>query len=152
MSSETDGPRTLREMELEVEAEGREWMRHRLEEKLQAEVNRHGGVFPPKRTQGVAPPAADDAPANRLRGRRPGGVARGRCGCWSVGLSDTSVVGFKFAPTTQSGLGRQAGAFYHRDRFVCGGGEAGRQSGLSGGRLDDPVKAYNSVPQRLSHQ
>jgi len=28
--------------ELEVEAEGRKWMRCRLEEKLQAEVNRHG--------------------------------------------------------------------------------------------------------------
>ena len=48
MSSETDGSRSLREMELEVEAVGREWMRHRLEEKLQAEINRHGGVFPPE--------------------------------------------------------------------------------------------------------
>jgi len=46
MSSETDGPRSLREMELEVDAEGWGWMRRRLEEKLQAEVNRHGGVFP----------------------------------------------------------------------------------------------------------
>jgi len=31
---------------LEVEAEGREWMRPRLEEKLQAQAGRHGGVFP----------------------------------------------------------------------------------------------------------
>jgi hypothetical protein len=80
MSSETDGPRSLREMELEVEAEGREWMRRRLEEKLQAEVNRHGGVFPPERTQGVASPPAEDAPAHRLRGRRLGGVARAKSG------------------------------------------------------------------------
>ena len=80
MSSETDGPRTLREMELEVEAEGREWMRRRLEEKLQAEVNRHGGVFPPERTQGVASAAANDAPADRLRGGGPGGVARTKSG------------------------------------------------------------------------
>lgn len=80
MSSETDGPRSLREMELEVEAEGREWMRRRLEEKLQVEVNRHGGVFPPERTQGVAPSAAEDALAKRLRGRRSGGVARTKSG------------------------------------------------------------------------
>jgi hypothetical protein len=67
MSSETDAPRWLREMELEVEAEGREWMRRRLEEKLQTEVTRHGGVFPPERAQGLASPPADDAPAHRLR-------------------------------------------------------------------------------------
>jgi hypothetical protein len=63
-------------MEMEVEAEGREWMRRRLEEKLQAQVNRHGGVFPPERAQGVASPPAEDAPANGLRGRRSGGVTR----------------------------------------------------------------------------
>ena len=80
MSSETDGPRSLREMEMEVEAEGREWMRRRLEEKLQAEVNRHGGVFPPERTPGVASSAADDASAHRFRGRRSGGVARPKSG------------------------------------------------------------------------
>jgi hypothetical protein len=48
-------------MELEVETEGREWMRRRLEEKLQAEANRHGGVFPPERTQS-APSAAEPMP------------------------------------------------------------------------------------------
>ena len=34
MSLEADVPRSLRELELAVEAEGREWMRRRLEEKL----------------------------------------------------------------------------------------------------------------------
>lgn len=63
MSSEADGPRSLREMELEVEAEGREWMRRRLEERLQAEANRYGGVFPPERTQSAPPAAGADAPA-----------------------------------------------------------------------------------------
>jgi hypothetical protein len=67
MSSETDAPRLLRDMELEVEAEGREWMRRRLEEKLQAEVTRHGGVFSPERAQGVASAPAADAPAQRVR-------------------------------------------------------------------------------------
>ena len=80
MSSETETPRSLREMELEVEAEGREWMRRRLEEKLQAEANRHGGVFPPERTQGVASAAAADATAHRLRRGRAGGVARTKSG------------------------------------------------------------------------
>jgi uncharacterized protein (DUF2384 family) len=30
MNSETDGPRSLRDMEMAVEVEGREWMRRRL--------------------------------------------------------------------------------------------------------------------------
>ena len=64
MNTETDGLRSLRDMELEVEAEGREWMRRRLEEKLQAEANRHGGVFPPERTQSSPPAAGGDAPAH----------------------------------------------------------------------------------------
>lgn len=76
MSSETETPRTLRAMELEVEVEGREWMRRRLEGTLQAEANRHGGVFPPERTQGVASLPTDDASAHRLRRGRTGRVAR----------------------------------------------------------------------------
>lgn len=46
MSLEYDAPRSLRDLEQEVEAKGREWMRRRLEEKLQAEAFRHGGVSP----------------------------------------------------------------------------------------------------------
>ena len=46
MHSENQAPRSLREIETEVLAEGREWTRRRLEEKLQAEADRHGGVFP----------------------------------------------------------------------------------------------------------
>ena len=44
----------LREIELEVEAQGREWMRRRLQERLQAEADRHGLVFPPERTKAQA--------------------------------------------------------------------------------------------------
>ena len=73
MNSETDTARSLRDMELEVEAEGREWMRRRLEEKLQAEANRHGGVFPPERAQSTSP--ATDAPAS-AHGLRGGGIGR----------------------------------------------------------------------------
>jgi hypothetical protein len=78
MSPEGKRLRTLREMELEVEAEGREWMRRRLEEKVQAEAARYGGVFPPERSQGVASAAAADASADGVRADRPGGVVRPR--------------------------------------------------------------------------
>jgi hypothetical protein len=44
----------LREIELEVEADGREWMRRRLQERLQAEADREGSVFPPKWTEAQA--------------------------------------------------------------------------------------------------
>ncbi len=44
----------LKEIELEVEAEGREWMRRRLQEKLQGEADREGSVFPPERTEDQA--------------------------------------------------------------------------------------------------
>lgn len=40
------------EIEEEVLAEGREWMRQRLEEKLQKEAEREGRVFPPQRAKG----------------------------------------------------------------------------------------------------
>ena len=75
MRLEADVARSLREMELEVEAEGREWMRRRLEEKLQAEANRHGGVFPPEPTQSPPPAARTDAPAHQLRAGGPERVA-----------------------------------------------------------------------------
>jgi hypothetical protein len=61
--------RSLREIELEVLEEGREWTRRRLEQRLQEEVNRHGGVFPPQRPKGAAPQAPNDASARRRRGR-----------------------------------------------------------------------------------
>jgi hypothetical protein len=76
MNSEKKQIQSLREMEVEVEAEGREWMRKRLQEKMQEEAARHGGVFPPERTQGVASTSGDDAPAQRFRPGRTGGVAR----------------------------------------------------------------------------
>ena len=60
-------PRSLRELELEVEAEGREWMRRRLEEKLQREADRAGALFPPRPRQGPATSPKGVAAAHRLR-------------------------------------------------------------------------------------
>jgi hypothetical protein len=61
--------RSLRDIELEVEAEGREWMRQRLQTRLQEEADRVGEVFPPKRPGAVASAQASPTPAHR-RGRR----------------------------------------------------------------------------------
>lgn len=69
MNSDIPEPRSIREIEMEVLAEGREWMRQRLQQKLQAEADRHGGVFPPQRSQGVAPAKSADAFAHRRRRR-----------------------------------------------------------------------------------
>lgn len=51
MSDQAQRNRSLREIELEVEAEGREWTRRRLEERLQQEADRDGKVFPPQRAK-----------------------------------------------------------------------------------------------------
>ncbi len=68
MNSEETRFRNLREIELEVEAEGREWTRQRLQQRLQEEAERHGEVFPPQRATGGASASAADAIAHRGRG------------------------------------------------------------------------------------
>jgi len=64
MNSDSDKGRSLREIELEVLEEGREWTRRRLEQRLQEEADRQGGVFPPQRKKGASPAKADDGAAN----------------------------------------------------------------------------------------
>ena len=61
--------RSLREFEDEVLAEGQEWMRQRLQQKLQEQADRSGRVFPPQPTPAVVRPRQDDAPAHRRRCR-----------------------------------------------------------------------------------
>ena len=70
MNSEQAGrARSLREIELEVEAEGREWTRQRLQQRLQEEAERHGKVFPPQRAKAGASAQSSDAGAQRRRRR-----------------------------------------------------------------------------------
>ena len=69
MNSDTSARNALRDMELEVEAEGREWMRRRLEQKLQAQVEAQGAIFPPERKQSASSAARNDAAAHGLRRR-----------------------------------------------------------------------------------
>jgi hypothetical protein len=64
MDTEPEQPRTLREIEMEVMAEGREWTRKRLQQRLQEEADRQGGVFPPERKQGGASAQSSDADAD----------------------------------------------------------------------------------------
>ena len=78
MTSDNDRPRSLRDIEMEVLEEGREWTRRRLEQKLQEEANRQGGVFPPQRPEGSSPAKAADGVANRSRAGKTKGVARPR--------------------------------------------------------------------------
>ncbi len=66
MNSENEKFPTLRELGNEVLAEGREWMRQRLEQKLQEQANRRGSVFPPKPKSGVASAQKTPASAHRV--------------------------------------------------------------------------------------
>ena len=76
MNSETSARNSLRDLELEVEAEGREWMRRRLEEKLQAQVEEKGAIFPPTGAKGAPSSTRADAVAHGLRRRPTQRVAR----------------------------------------------------------------------------
>ena len=53
MSEKPQAKSSLMAMELEVEAEGREWMRQRLEQKLQAQADWEGLVFPYEQLAGA---------------------------------------------------------------------------------------------------
>jgi hypothetical protein len=68
MTGQPPRKRSLRELELEVEAAGREWMRQRLEEKLQEEAERTGAIFPPQPKKGPAPAPSGAALKNQCRG------------------------------------------------------------------------------------
>ena len=67
-NSEAGQCRSLREVEAEVEAEMRAWGRQRLQEKLQAQADQHGRIFPPEHPCDVARPPADLGPAHHGRG------------------------------------------------------------------------------------
>jgi hypothetical protein len=67
MTSDNPESKSLREIELEVLEEGREWTRRRLEQRLQQEADRQGGVFPPQRSKGT--PSAKRADGTSHRGR-----------------------------------------------------------------------------------
>ena len=65
MKTEQARPQTLREIEMEVMAEGREWTRQRLQQRLQEAADHPGEVFPPQRPAAGASAGATDATAHR---------------------------------------------------------------------------------------
>jgi len=67
MDSDNKPVRSLREIEMEVLEEGREWTRRRLEQRLQQAADRQGGVFPPQRSQGTSSAKRADGTAHRRR-------------------------------------------------------------------------------------
>jgi hypothetical protein len=64
MNTEHEAPRTLRESEREVMAEGREWTSKRLQQRLQEEADRHGGVSPLEPKPGGASAQSSNAAAD----------------------------------------------------------------------------------------
>ena len=67
--------RSLRDIELEVLEEGREWTRRRLEQRLQQEADRQGGVFPPQRSKGTSPTKGGDESTHGGGRGKSGGLA-----------------------------------------------------------------------------
>ena len=59
--------RSLAELELEVEAEGREWTRQRLQQRLQEEAAAHGAFFPSGRAAAAGPATSPAHPAQSGR-------------------------------------------------------------------------------------
>jgi hypothetical protein len=68
MNSDKGASQSLRDIELEVLEEGREWTRRRLEQRLQQQADRQGGVFPPQRSKGTSPTQRGDETAHGCRG------------------------------------------------------------------------------------
>lgn len=78
MNSDKTAARSLRDIELEVLEEGREWTRRRLEQRLQEEADRQGGVFPPQRPKGTSSAKTADGSADgRGRGKTKGMAGQG---------------------------------------------------------------------------
>ena len=67
---------SLKALEAEVLAEGREWTRQRLQQRLQAQAEQAGAVFPPPATAATPPDVADgrgqNNPGRHLRSRSAG--------------------------------------------------------------------------------
>ena len=75
MNSDKSAARSLRDIELEVLEEGREWMRRRLEQRLQQEADRQGGVFPPQPSKGTSPTKRGDESTHGRRRDKSSGLA-----------------------------------------------------------------------------
>lgn len=69
MEAKPEGKSLLWEMEMEVLAEGQEWMRKRMEEKLRAFEGERGAISPPKRPDADQHAPKAPGPGHRRRAR-----------------------------------------------------------------------------------
>jgi hypothetical protein len=67
---------SLKELEAEVLAEGREWTRQRLQQRLQAQAEEAGAVFPPPTTPATPVDVADGGGKGKRQGRLRSGSAK----------------------------------------------------------------------------
>lgn len=58
MKEQNASEQSLKALEAEFLAEGREWTRQRLQQRLQAQAEQAGAVFPPPATAATAPDVA----------------------------------------------------------------------------------------------
>jgi len=77
MKEQKQSKLSLKALEAEVLEEGREWTRQRLQQRLQAQAEQAGAVFPPSGTAATSPDVAHSHGQNNsgrhLRSRRPKG-------------------------------------------------------------------------------
>jgi hypothetical protein len=73
MKEQKQNELSLKALEAEVLEEGREWTRQRLQQRLQAQAEQAGAVFPPPATAATSPDVArgrgQNNPGRHLRSR-----------------------------------------------------------------------------------
>jgi hypothetical protein len=67
--NEPKKPLSLKELEAEVLAEGREWTRQRLQQRLQTQAQEAGAVFPPPAMSATPPDVAHGGGKNKRERR-----------------------------------------------------------------------------------
>jgi hypothetical protein len=110
--------RSLREMEEEAIDEGREFARKRLQEKLQEQANRYGGVFPPQPKKNVASTKRALANAHRSGSRCGRGVVWKGSPKRPLGLSHAGAMGLKGTSTNEPYVGRKGGLHGYGNLFL----------------------------------
>ena len=80
---------TLKEVEAEVLAEGREWTRQRLQQRLQAQAEEAGAVFPPPATGATSADVAHGGGKSIPEGHLRSGSAKR-----TVALPGAGALGF----------------------------------------------------------
>src|SRR5262245_59899792 len=100
---------SLSQIEAEVLAEGREWTRRRLQERLQQLAEQYGQVFPPKPAKSGASASAQVRTAHRRRRSWDLGLVWAGSTRRALGLSVAGTVATTAASAPESWLERNVG-------------------------------------------